>query len=149
MKARHIKIVAIFAAVSGLLLGFQNCGSSKNALDSTAEAVKVDDGRMDIIDPMPSGDLRFAESKVSLNADDTDLRASGICSPEQEGSLLSWKVLDEQGELQATGKAECSAGIFEVVVAGAQDLACGSQLSLKAFFGSKSQASVAISKDCQ
>ena len=149
MKERHIRILTIFVVAAGLVFNFQNCGSNSQNLDGAAKAVTTeDDGDMDIIDPNITGSIRFAQTKVQMSAADTELRASGVCSAEQTGALLNWKVYDEGDQVIASGKALCDAGLFEVVIAGAQDLICGAELRLEASLGSKARSQLLINKNC-
>ncbi len=149
MKERHIRILTIFVIAAGLVFNFQNCGSNSQNLDGAAKAVTTgDDGEMDIIDPNITGSIRFAQSKVEVGAADTELRAAGVCSSEQNGALLNWKVLDSTEQVVASGKALCDGGLFEVVIAGAEELICGSELSLEAALGSKARSQLLINKKC-
>lgn len=148
MKERQLKVLIIFGVLSAVLLSYQNCGSKNSSLDATAKVITSDDGEMDIIDANITGQINFAESKVVLDSNDVELKAAGICSAEQDGGLLSWKVYDEADDVIAEGKALCDNGTFEVVIADADAIACDAELSLKANFGAKAKAQIAVSKKC-
>lgn len=148
MNERRLKILIIFTVLCGVLFNYQNCGS-KNATSSAEPIQLVDDGEMDIIDPMSTGGIQFVQSKAEVTTADTELAASGICSAEQNGSLLSWKVFNSNLEIVAQGKSLCDKGTFEIVFEGVESLACDTELSLQAFFGAKAKTQLLISKNCQ
>lgn len=149
MKERNFKLVLIFAALSGVLLNYQNCGSQKNALDGSGDVASIrEDGEMDIIDPMNIGGIQFVQTKATLTSQDTALTALGTCSDEQDGAILSWKVFDADGTQLLQGKSPCDHGTFQVVLDGVEELECGVELSLKAVLGSKAKTELSIAKNC-
>lgn len=150
MKERQFKILGIFVVLSFVLFNYQNCGSSKGAMNSTGDSNDPAQGAtMNIIDPVLAGGINFAQSKAVVGASDTELSANGLCSQEQNGAFIGWQVIDEQNQVMASGKSLCDQGVFEVTFTGVDSLACGAKLTLKAAFGAKSKSEMAIDKNCQ
>ncbi|MCC6138815.1 MAG: hypothetical protein IT287_09290 [Bdellovibrionaceae bacterium] len=143
MQERQLKILGIFVSLSLVLLNYQNCGSSKGA--DGAPAAGAD---MGIINPVVAGGISFVQTKATVNAADTELAIDGLCSKEQSGGMIGWQALDEEQTVVASGKSLCEKGGFEVLFAGVENLACGSKLTLKAAFGSKSKSELEIEKNC-
>jgi len=150
MNERKFKILVIFAVLAGVLLNYQNCASQKNSLTPADLAdSEQSDGQMDIINPISTGGIQFVQNKAQVSSVDTDLKALGLCSAEQHGAQLSWKVLDEEENILAQGKSLCDRGSFEVVLDGVETLPCDAQLKLKAAFGAKAKTELSISKECE
>lgn len=143
MQERQLKILSVFIGLSFLLLNYQNCGSSKSA-NPAAES----SGEMGIINPVVVGGISFIQTKATVSAADTELAIDGLCSKEQSGGLIGWQALDESANVVASGNSLCEKGAFEVLFAGVENLACGSKLTLKATFGSKSKSELEIEKNC-
>ena len=146
MQARHLRVLGIFLLLSGVLINYQNCGQSHGAAGPAAKAAN-DGGSVDIIDQNITGGLSFVDSKVTLSASDQNLKASGLCSADQDGALISWKVYDGE-DVVAEGKALCDKSLFNVEISDANDVACGANLHLEAALGAKAKAELAISKNC-
>lgn len=142
MQERQLKILGIFLSLSIVLLNYQNCGSKGGAGTATAA------GENSIINPVIAGGISFVQTKATVNASDTELAIDGLCSQEQSGGLIGWQALDQAGDVVASGKSLCDKGGFEVLFAGVENLACGSNLKLKAAFGSKSKTELTIEKNC-
>lgn len=143
MQERQLKILGIFLSLSIVLLNYQNCGSSKGAAGTATIA-----DENSIINPVVAGGIAFVQTKATVNASDTELAVDGLCSKEQSGGLIGWQALDDSGDVVASGKSLCDKGAFEVLFAGVENLACGSNLTLKAAFGSKSKTELTIEKKC-
>lgn len=139
-----LKSFGLFIIMGLVLLNYQNCGSSKNLTDTSSA-----DGDMGIINPVVTGGISFVQEKATVSASDTELAINGLCSQEQSGGLIGWKALDESNNVMLEGKSLCDRGSFEVLFAGIENLSCGSQITLKAFFGSKSKSELLIEKKCQ
>lgn len=142
MKDRQLKIVGIFLSLSLLLLNYQNCGSKGGATATNGT------DQNSIINPVVAGGISFIQTKATVNASDTELAIDGLCSKEQAGGLIGWQALDQSGEIIASGKSLCDKGGFEVLFAGVDNLACGTNLTLKAAFGAKSKTELIIEKNC-
>jgi len=147
MKARHLRVLGIFLLLSGVLINYQNCGQSHGSSGAAAKAADGGSGSVDIIDQNITGGLSFVDSKVTLHSSDQNLKASGLCSADQDGALIAWKVYDGD-EVVAEGKALCDQSVFNVEISDAGDVACGANLELKAALGAKASAELAISKVC-
>lgn len=145
MQERQLKVLGIFLTLSLVLLNYQNCGSSKGGGGETATAV---DGDNSIINPVVTGGISFVQTKATVSASDTELAIDGLCSQEQAGALIGWQAFDDLGDVVASGKSLCDKGAFEVLFAGVENLACGSNLTLKAAFGAKSKTELIIEKKC-
>lgn len=144
MQERPLKILSIFLSLSIVLLNYQNCGS-KTSATGTAAAVSDENS---IINPVVTGGISFVQTKATVSASDTELAIDGLCSKDQSGGLIGWQALDSSQNIIASGRSLCDRGAFEVLFAGVDNLACGSNLKLKAFFGSKSKTELTIEKKC-
>lgn len=144
MKRSHVKSFAIFIALSLVLINYQNCSSAANSDDALMFASSTEG----TIDEVNTGEIDFIQEKVSVNESDENLTLYGICSSQQNGAMISWKLFDKQGNEMERGQALCDTGAFEVSFEGVDQLACDSKLSLKAFFGAKANSQMSIEKNC-
>lgn len=151
MRERQLKIFVIFIALSGLLLHYQNCGSK--SAQQNAEVGQnpgsTSDPELGIINPVNTGSIQFLQTKTEIDNTSTQIVAYGICSQEQEGALLSWKLSGADAQIISKGKSLCDRGTFEVVYNEASSLACNSTLQLTAFLGSQEKTELFVKKICQ
>lgn len=149
MKERHIKLLSIFLILGGVLMHYQNCSQNSKSLDAQQNSENLNsDPTMRIINPVETGGIQFLESKTQLASTDQSFIAYGLCSAEQQGALLSWKLFDANENLISKGKSLCDKGAFEVVYQEAGSLPCDSALKLSAYFGSSVSADLSVSKSC-
>lgn len=139
MKERTYKIGLIFIALAGVLLNFQNCGSSPS---------QQADSDMKIINPVQTGSIQFLQTKTEIDNSATQLVAYGVCSAEQDGAILSWRMADEQSQQISSGRSLCDRGAFEVVYEEASQLECNSTIRLTAFLGSQEKTELLVEKKC-
>lgn len=140
MKERHWKIIVIFVALTGLLLHYQNCGS---------KAGQSSDPEMGVINPIETGSIQFLQSKTEIDNSTTQLVAHGVCSLEQDGALLSWRLADPNSqETISSGKSLCDRGAFEIIYAETSNLDCNSVNKLTAYLGSQEKTDLIVEKKC-
>lgn len=151
MQERHLKISVIFIALLGLLLHYQNCGSTaaQQNVDSDQSPGSISDPELGIINPVNTGSIQFLQSKAEIDDRSTQIVAYGVCSQEQEGALLSWKLSGNDAQIISNGKSLCDRGTFEVVYNEASSLDCDSTLKLTAFLGSQEKTELSVEKICQ
>lgn len=149
MQERHFKLLVIFTMLSGVLLQYQNCGSPKNA-DASVQIENLDPNARDrsVINDVSVGGIQFLQNKTAVQAADSEFRAYGTCAADQQGAMLSWKVVNQDEQVLANGKSLCNEGLFEVHVVNASDLSCEDDLVLKAAFGAKAKAESVVDKSC-
>jgi hypothetical protein len=150
MKKYQYRVFAIFFSLTIVLLQYQNCASSKGAsLDGTADqTLPSGSGDLHVINEASTGNIQFIQTKTVVAASDQNLVVYGTCALGQQGGQLSWKLLNAQGGLLYKGNALCDKGAFEVRFEGVTDLACGSNLLLKAYFGAQASTETIIDKSC-
>ncbi len=149
MRERHLKLFVIFIALSGLLLHYQNCGSSSTQMaDATQDPLQNSDPQMGIINPIETGTIQFLQSKTEINDATQQIIAYGVCSSEQQGALLSWTLVDTAAQAISQGRSLCDRGTFEVVYNEAASLDCNSTLKLTAYFGAKEKTDLLVEKVC-
>lgn len=142
MKERHWKITIIFAALAGLLLQYQNCGSNAGQQNSDPE--------MGVINPIETGSIQFLQSKTEIDDSTTQLVAHGVCSAEQDGALLSWRLADPNSQQTiSSGKSLCDRGTFEIIYEETTSLDCNSTNKLTAYLGSQEKTDLIVEKKCQ
>lgn len=148
MKNYHLRVLTIFIVLSGILVQYQNCGSKGGVTDAVVSEEIPQDDRRDVINEVNTGDIQFIQAKTTVNGSDSNLAVFGTCSLEHNKALLSWELLDVNGERLFSGQSMCSAGVFKVEFEGVDSLACGSSLALKAYFGAQAQTQTVINKKC-
>ena len=139
MKERTYKIGLIFLALAGVLLNFQNCGSNPS---------QKADSEMKIINPVQTGSIQFLQTKTQIDNSATQLVAYGVCSVEQDGAILSWRMADAQSKPISSGRSFCDRGAFEVIYEEASLLECNSTIRLTAFLGSQEKTELLVEKKC-
>lgn len=145
MKERQWKLFSIFAGLSLLLFQYQNCG--KTSIHGQADA--TNDSQVGIINPINTGSIQFLEKKTQISEQETQIVAYGICAEAQEGALLSWKLLNQDGDqILSSGKSLCDRGAFEVISNEVVQANCGSTLRLTAFLGSQEKTELLVEKKC-
>ncbi len=151
MQERHLKIVIIFVALSGLLFHYQNCGSTgaQQNTDTDLNAGPIASPELGIINPVNTGSIQFLQSKAEIDDRSTQIVAYGVCAQEQEGALLSWRLSGEDASIISSGKSLCDRGTFEVVYNEASSLECDSTIQLTAFLGSQEKTELSVEKRCQ
>ncbi len=140
MQERHFKLSIIFIALSGLLLHFQNCGSAPGQLQA--------DSDMKIINPVETGSIQFLQSKTEIDSSATQIVAYGVCSSEQDGAILSWRMANEHSQQISSGRSLCDRGAFEVIYEEASQLECNSTVRLTASLGAKEKTELVVEKKC-
>lgn len=144
MKTKSIKISLTMFGLFCVLLNYQNC-SPVAGTEDLGQAPSTQEG---IIDPMNIGQIDFMQEKVNVAQDDTDLSVFGICSSEQSGSLIGWKIYDSTSTQMFKGRSVCDLGSFEVALEGLDTIPCGEQFELHAALGAKAKSQVIIEKSC-
>jgi hypothetical protein len=139
MQERQLKIGIVLIALSGILIHFQNCGSSPGQQAGSD---------MKIINPVETGSIQFLQSKTEISNATTQLVALGVCSAEQDGAVLSWRLADEQFQQISSGQSLCDRGAFEVIYEEASMLECNATIRLTAFLGSQEKTELLVEKKC-
>jgi hypothetical protein len=139
MNERYCKMAIIFIVLAGVLFNFQNCGS---------QPTEQSDSEMKIINPVETGSIQFLESKTEIDNSATQLIAYGVCSTEQDGAILSWRLADEQSQQISSGRSLCDRGAFEVIFDEASAIECNSTMRLTASLGSQEKTELIVEKKC-
>lgn len=143
----------------GLLLLFshQNCAPSNMSATGTAggSSAGIDPSRpVTIIDDSKStAAVSFPYAEVEIQSKTSDASLNGICSTEQEGAVLGWKMnqVQDDGSLGAEvaqGYAECSGGSFKVDLASVQGLVCDRKYAVTARLGFAKPGQTVIHRRC-
>lgn len=150
MKQRFKNSAIVLLALSLLVLQFQNCAQSSSDEYEPQDEKTIGEGdqQESIINPITTGSLQFVEKIIQFDEAEDMVVAYGVCSAEQQGSLISWKLYDEDENELERGRSLCDLGAFEISFEGAQTLHCGSEQVLKAFLGAKSKSEVSLMKVC-
>lgn len=148
MRERHFKTAMIFGCLSFVLLQYQNCGSQSQQENSKPTTV-VQDPDMGVINPVNTGSIQFLQSKTEIDEETQNIAAYGVCSSEQQGALLSWKLVDENALIVSKGRSTCDRGAFEIVSSDVAALDCGSLSKLTAYLGSSEKTELIVEKKCQ
>ncbi len=146
MRERHFKIAMIFGCLSLVLLQYQNCGSQAPQ-DSSSTIVQDPD--LGVINQVNTGSIQFLQTKTEIDASAQDIVAYGVCSVEQQGALLSWKLVDENEQVVSKGRSTCDRGTFEIISSDISSLDCGSLSKLTAYLGSSEKTELIVEKKCQ
>ena len=139
MNERYSKLAVIFITLSGVLFNFQNCGS---------QPAEQSGSEMKIINPVETGSIQFLQTKTEIDNSATQLIAYGVCSAEQDGAILSWKLANEHAEQISSGRSLCDRGTFEVIFDEASAIECNSTIRLTAFLGSQEKTELIVEKKC-
>jgi hypothetical protein len=145
MRERYMKIISIFVLLTVVLFQYQNCGSQNQKLAGDSYS---NDPEMGVINPINIGSIQFLQSKTEIDDSVKELTAYGVCSQDQQGALLSWKLIDEETNILSTGKSLCNQGTFEIVSSIASSIVCGSSSKLTAYLGSQEKTELLVEKVC-
>lgn len=130
-------VITAYILLGLTLLTYQNCAPSADSLQQAP---------VDVIDPISVGGISFPQNKVSAFTSES-LIVNGLC--EQTGALISWKLLDLEGQLIERGLSECDLGAFAVEVSSSWQSRCGESLMLEAALGAKSTSQTEVEVNCQ
>jgi len=145
----------------GLLLLFsqQNCAPAGGVsnVSSTVAAVSATGSESQIQLPdegESSAALSFSHASAVLTAGAPQNNVDGVCSSEQQGSILSWNVqpVEADGSLGTqvvNGFATCQSSGFTVQLGAASQLTCGVSYRLTAQLGLASPGIINLSVPCQ
>ncbi|MEM7646590.1 MAG: hypothetical protein AAF203_06760 [Pseudomonadota bacterium] len=136
------KLLAAYLFMGLLLLQFQNCAQTAENFDQELETGSP----VDVIDQVNVGDISFPQNKVSAYVDQQNV-VIGVC--DQSGALISWKLMDEEGELVERGLAECQQGAFEVALGDGLEGHCDENLELRAALGAKASSKTEVETYCE
>ena len=142
MRERHFKIAIIFSCLSLVLLQYQNCGSQAPQ-DSVAQ-----DPDLGVINPINTGSIQFLQTKTEIDDSIQNIVAYGVCSAEQQGALLSWKLVDENEVVVSSGRSTCERATFEIISSDISSLDCGSLSKLTAYLGAHEKTELVVEKKC-
>jgi hypothetical protein len=143
----------------GLLMLFshQNCAPSGNASGTTSTGTALNPGDSQPITITDSSTqtlvVSFAQPQIQLNVQSGETSVQGICSTQQEGSVLSWTIQPASaggasGSDVRSGSATCTGGHFEVQLSNVEQLTCGEPYELTAQFGFVTPGQTVISYAC-
>ncbi len=125
---------------------YQNCAPSSETLDPSLQADSTISAEVDVIDQINVGDISFAQSKVSAFMNEKVV-ILGVCG--QSGSLISWTLVDSNGEFIERGLAECDLGSFEVALSDSWEGHCNDNLNLRAALGAKASSETTVEAVCE
>jgi hypothetical protein len=164
-------------AVSSLLVlfGYQNCAQqpgadtqmSANDASLVTQSLNqgaiaklpnvipgADQGSVSINDQihnenMNSLSLAFAEAEKTVDVGAGIIRADGICSSQQNGAVLYWKLLDgDAGNLVMDGYSHCELSGFVVQADLEEPLECVKNYKIEAQLGLGRKAILSVKPDC-
>lgn len=142
---KKLRLLSILLILGLAFLQFQNCAP----VQSTT-FVDHGNGRVGIIDDFDRHtELKFATDGVIFPSSVSDIEVDGLCSSNQDGSVLSWRVINENNEVVSSGHSTCDVSGFRVYLSQVNQLPCGKSHSLKAQFGFDQGDQIPIVRDCQ
>ncbi len=140
------KLYALYILLGFTLVQYQNCAPSSETLDSSLQIEDAGATPVDSIDQVNVGAISFAQNKVSAFLDQ-NVVVMGVCG--QSGSLISWTLVNANGEFIERGLAECDTGSFEVALSDSWQSYCDQDLSLKAALGAKATSETVVEAYCE
>lgn len=144
---RNLRTYCLLATLGLALFQYQNCAplNTQAVLDD-----QTNSGRVGIIDNFDkTTQIKFVESEVVVPGDLDDVQIDGLCSSQQDGAVLVWRVVNENNEIVTSGNSTCDLSGFRVYLSQVNQLPCGKSHSLKAQFGFDKGDQVLIVRDCQ
>lgn len=141
-----LRVLSVLSILGFAIFHFQNCAPVQSAtfIDS------IDSEHVGIIDNFDRNtQLKFVEAEVIVPENASDVQVDGLCSSSQDGSVLSWRVINENNEIVSAGNSTCDLSGFRVYLSQVNQLPCGKSHSLKAQFGFDKGDQILIVRDCQ
>lgn len=137
-----LKPIGIFLILGLMMVQYQNCAPAQNF---NQEEVA---GEVDKIDTVDVGQIYFPppQTKVAAASASEALHVVGGC--EQTGSIISWSLRTQEGQLIDRGNASCDRGTFEVELSSEWGNFCDENLVLKASLGAKASTTTTIIPEC-
>ncbi|OQW50753.1 MAG: hypothetical protein A4S09_11400 [Proteobacteria bacterium SG_bin7] len=143
---KKLRDLSVLLTLGFALFQYQNCAP----VQSTEFIDYGNPGRVGIIDDFNRNtQLKFVESEVVVPSNVSDIQVDGLCSSNQDGSVLSWRVINEANEVVSSGHSTCDLSGFRVYLSQLNQLPCGKSHSLRAQFGFDKGDEVPIVRDCQ
>ncbi len=143
---KKLRVLSVLLILGFALFQYQNCAP----VQSTTFIDVVDPNRVGIIDDFDRHtQLKFVSSEVIVPSNVSTVQVEGLCSSNQDGSVLSWRVINEENEVVSSGHSTCDLSGFRVYLSQVNQLACGKSHSLKAQFGFDEGDQIPIVRDCQ
>jgi hypothetical protein len=132
MLFSHQNCAPVGNSASGPSIGSSTSSASSSTSDS--QPITITDGSTATLT------VSFAQPQVQLDVKSGQASVQGICSVQQEGSVLDWKVqpIGADGSFGTEllqGNATCTGGQFEVQLTDLTRLTCGDDYELTAQFG--------------
>jgi hypothetical protein len=142
----RLRILSVLLILGFSIFQYQNCAP----VQSTTFVDGIDSERVGIIDDYDRNtQLKFVSSEVIVPENASDVQVDGLCSSSQDGSVLSWRVINENNEVISAGNSTCDLSGFRVYLSQVNQLPCGKSHSLRAQFGFDQGDEVLIVRDCQ
>ena len=137
-----LKSIVLFLLLGLTVVQYQNCAEPQN-FDQEEIA-----GEVDKIDTVDVGQIYFPppQTKVAAAGAQDSLHVVGGCA--QSGSIISWTLRTQEGQLIDRGRSSCDRGSFEVELSSEWGQFCNENLVLKAALGAQSETSTTIIPEC-
>ncbi len=149
-KLNHAKwraLTFICCSFLALTLSNQNCAplpvadENLETSDSSQMVTIIDDIKSD-------AGLSFKAQRLDVPNESIELTLEGACSPTQDGSILTWRLMDAHTQELAHGRAECQSGSFAIEVDPAKIAECGRDHMVLAQMGFAEAGMIVLRKQC-
>jgi len=146
----NYKLILFYVVLGILILQYQNCAPNAAELageysEDYSEEYPEADSERSVINQVQVGEIFFPQKAYKVDASNSVSKISGIC--EQEGSMISWTLRTEEGQLMERGLVQCDRGSFQVELSEEAMHQC-EDLNLKAALGAKASSEMIIVGDC-